>query len=457
MIWFLRRELQKERRHLLGSFRSPNPSFSTHEAHKPNHAAPSGPVVTFLSTNSRHSRSAVEFLRKIFDFPTLDDVSAKSSRATDQLDEFFFGPDSYSWGSVACFCPSSGAVLHFLSLDGDDSRSNNSKTQAEHSLISIHGGSLNDDSANITSCTDAVIQSRVRLAEEIQTRQFFQPGSVLSSVESHLRGRAIRLMHQMGKQIAPSWLLAKQPTSSSYQPLHLDLRPFNSVANNNFAHGKTNGPFQLREVAIPFHPELSTLQQQLSKSSLLRPKAGLYQFTQQTKSSQPINNGLILRPLPSASEDFRLPQPSLICQCTSLPEAQDRVEKEFGAAIAKIGWRGDGQNGSLIVSHPSIRGLDIRLVEASGEWVPNSFFDEAQEALLAASLDDLQSSHVITEGSEGSDKRIDRKIDPKTLNADCWVETRANVKNPLGFLSKRWSLTSQHKTTVAKPPELPYE
>ncbi|KAL3781115.1 hypothetical protein ACHAWO_013418 [Cyclotella atomus] len=210
---------------------------------------------------------------------------------------------------------------------------------------------------------------------------------------------------------------------------------------------------------------MSTLQQQLSRSSLSRPMPGLYQFEQPTscstedkiQSQRPANDRLILRPLPSASEDFRLPQPSFIFQCSSLQEAQELIENEMGGVTAKIGWRGDGQNGSLIVSHPSIQGLDIRLNETANEWVLNSYFDEAQEALLAASLDDLQSSHVITEGSERGDQDANRQVDPKNLNADCWVETRANVKNPLGFLSKRWSLKSQNKTAVAKPPDLPYE
>ena len=270
----------------------------------------------------------------------------------------------------------------------------------------------------------------------------------------------------MGKQPTSSWLFAKVPTSSSYQPVHLDTRPFNHTTNNNahISRSNKNEEFQLRELAIPFFPEMSTLQQHLSKSSLSRPIPGLYQYIQPgfssnanaSRSKQSTNNGLILRPLPSASEDFRLPQPSLTYQCKSLPEAQEMIKK-LGGAIAKIGWRGDGQNGSLIVSHPTIRGLDIRLVETTGVWVPNSYFDEAQEALLAASLDDLQSSHVITEGNEDKDKGIDRDVDPKTLRADCWVETRANIKNPLGFLSKRWTLKSQSNPAVAKPPDLPYE
>jgi hypothetical protein len=279
----------------------------------------------------------------------------------------------------------------------------------------------------------------------------------------------IRMMHQMGKQSSPSWLFAKIPYSSSYQPVHVNLSSFDDKTHSKDNHISNQKNeyigYQLRELAVPFFAEISTLQRQLSQSSLSRPIAGLYQFEQPTSSSDAkeiqsqtsTNNGLILRPIPTASEDFRLPPPSLIFQCASLSEAKDLIENEMGGVTAKIGWRGDGQNGSLIVSHPSVQGLDIRLNEVANEWILNSYFDEAQEALLAASLDDLQSSHVMTEGSEGNDKDINRQVDPKNLNADCWVETRANVMNPLGFLSKRLSLKSKNKPAVAKPPDLPYK
>jgi hypothetical protein len=337
-----------------------------------------------------------------------------------------------------------------------------------HSLIAIHGGTHTP--ADATSlCDDVVTQSRLRLALEMQNMQFIQSTSVISRIESRLRGRTIQLMYKIGKQPSPSWLLGKFPATSSYQSLLLDLKPFNYSTNSCNATAvpkNRDQAFHLREIAVPFFPEMSSLQQQLSQSSLHRPIPGLYQYIRpnlksnvNTSNATNFKDGLILRPLPSAAEDFRLPQPSIVCQCSSLSKGQEVVENNLGARTAKIGWRGgNGQNGSLMVSHPSIRGLDIRLVEVADEWVLNSYFDEAQDALLAASLNDLQSSHVITEGSEGKEKDIERRVDPKNLNADCWVETRANVKNPLGYfrLSKRWSTDSQ-KNAVAKPPDLPFE
>ncbi|KAL3796803.1 hypothetical protein HJC23_010950 [Cyclotella cryptica] len=465
-------------------------------------AAPPGPVVTFLSPNPHQARSAVRFLNRILQFPLLDlSPSVESSTETlDSLDRLHFGgSSSVKWDSVACICPTSGTILHFLSLTDDgssyESKEEVNDVQSSHSLIAIHGGvqsELPPDKGEYQFTThtfvDVVRQSRGRLAEELQTRQLFQANdaeskSVLSSLESRLRGRAIRLMHLMGRQLSPSWLISKLPNTSNYDPVVLDLRPFNLSVNK--LESMTSKPkncrhaFQLRELALPFFSEKSSLQQQLSRSSLMRPIPGLYQFvpshitcnvdpldasTRQTKT----DDGLVLRPLPSAAEDFRLSPPSLVCQCSSFAMAKELVEKEPGSMTAKIGWRGDGRNGSLIVSHPSVRGVDIRLVEISSEgpgWVMNSYFHESQESLLAASLDDLQSSHVVSEGSGGKDEGNTCQVDPKILQADCWVEVRSNVKNPKGFLPKYWSpslllkgLSSRNKTTaIAKPPDLPYE
>ena len=420
-----------------------------------------GPVVTFLSPNPHYSRSAVHFLHQALNFPIVDKILPTED--TDRLNKLY----NVRWNSEACVCPFSNTVLHFLSLD--DSIEEVCNDESFHSLIAIHGGMHTTDnkSAVNTSCTsDVVLKSRMRLAEEIQHKQLFQNSPALSSLESRVRGGAIRFMNYIGRRSSPSWILQKFPTSTNYQSVLFDLKPFSNSTNDSCSriqrNSTSNRAYQLRELAIPFFPEMSSIQQQLSKSSLTRPAPGLYQFTRPqnlnatTAELLANHDGLILRPIPSAPEDFKLPHPSLVIQCSSLVEVQDIVENKLNGRTAKIGWRGDGENGSLIVSHPSVMGLDIRLVETSDKWVLNTYFDEAQEALLAASLDDLQSSHVITEGNEGMNKDIERQVDPKNLNADCWVETRANVKNPLGFLSKKWSVRS-NKTVVAKPPDLPYE
>ena len=100
---------------------------------------------------------------------------------------------------------------------------------------------------------------------------------------------------------------------------------------------------------------------------------------------------------------MRLSPPSLIFSCPSLDETQELVEKNLGGKTSKIRWRGDEHRGSLIVSHPSIAGLDVRISE---DWILSSSFDEAEQSVLAGSLDDLQSSHVMSEGKHDDDEII---------------------------------------------------
>lgn len=91
-----------------------------------------------------------------------------------------------------------------------------------------------------------------------------------------------------------------------------------------------------------------------------------------------------------------------------------------------------------MIRHNDMRGIDVRFCSS---YKPSSMFCEAQESLLASSLDELQSTNVLK--STG-------KVDPRTLQTDCWVEFRANISRPMGYLKK-----TQPK--IAKAPDLPYE
>ena len=93
--------------------------------------------------------------------------------------------------------------------------------------------------------------------------------------------------------------------------------------------------------------------------------------------------------------------------------------------------------------------VDIRLCPATK---PSSMFAEAQESLLASSLSELQSKHVLTHHSAKDTAAADREADPKTNNMDCWVEFRANIRNPKGFLPRQSA-----SPRTAKAPDLPYE
>ena len=379
-------------------------------------------VLTFLSPHPNHSRSAVQFLQQLFQLDPIGNSTLSTSPQStkrDLLDEMHFGSSSsMSWHSIGCTCNSSGTILHFLSLA--DGKTEASRTQnSSLSLLSINECSISDDA--LSNC-------REQLSHSMEDNYFF--GRQTRSLEARLRGVAFSMTQKMGREIQSSWLLPNTPA------LNLNRRSSGQSASSDMttSTGESANAIGLRELVLPFFSEYSTVQSDLSKSKLSRPLPGLYQYDCE---------GLVIRPLPAADEDLRLPPPSLIFQCPSLHDAKELVENDLGGKTAKIGWRGDKDRGSLIVNHPSIAGLDVRISE---DWILSSSFDEAEQAVLAGSLDDLQSSHVL--GHDGEEVTID----PKTNNADCWVEARSNVKRPSGFL-KRFSKNPR----IAKPPQLPYE
>lgn len=386
-------------------------------------------VLTFLSPHPAHSRSAVQFLRQLFQLaPT-----SPQSNTRDLLDERHFGSSSsMSWHSEACACNSSGTILHFLSLaDNSESGAGHSSNSSKntHSLLSIN--------ECISISDDVLSDCREQLSHSMQGNHFFGRHSYLSTLEARLRGLTFSMTQKMGREIQPSWLLPRTSTLNLNKPSSRQSGS-SDIASNVKTTYEANGGRGLRELVLPFFSECATVQSDLSKSKLTRPLPGLYQYD---------CNGLVIRPLPAAEEDLRLPPPSLIFQCQSLDDAKELVEKDLGGKTAKIGWRGDKHRGSLIVGHPSIVGLDVRMHE---DWVLSSSFDEAEQAVLAGSLDDLQSTHVMSEGKHHGEEDI--TVDPKTNNADCWVEARSNVKRPSGFL-KRLS----NSPRIAQPPQLPYE
>ena len=393
-----------------------------------------GTVLTFLSPSTAYSRSAVEFLNASLGLIPINNSTSKNMR--DSLDNLHFGSGGQEkWHSTASYCQTSGTILHFLSLSTND---NNNDTQDKENmaplqLISIHGlGSIAD--------------CRQSLANTIQSKQY--------TIETRLRGIIFNLMNKLGKQITPAWILADNPTTSHVSPI-LDLTN-HSKDNCVTIDDESNGSIgKLRELVLPFFPEESSLQSTLSKSSLARPLPGLYQCsavasTDESKNTI-ANNGLIFRPLPAAEEDLTLSKPSLVFQCQHLTDSQKLIE-EKGGKTHKIGWRGHGKLGSLMVQHPSLSGLGIRLVQSTTDgWMPTAAFDESTESLLAGSLDELQSSHVNSDGNVSDDSLVK---DEKIGNGDCWIEVRSNVQQPLGFIKQ---FKSQKKQTIAKPPDLPFE
>jgi hypothetical protein len=466
-----------------------------------------GSVLTFLSPSPARSRLAVEFLDELFQLPriirhrappppppssTATPRSASSGGggggARDPLDELHFGssPSSPSWDSVACACPTSGTILHFLSISSRGSTGNegssvedddapSSSSSSPLRLFAVHGSHSN--AVGPTSRRDALVECRRRLAETFRRGQTFASRSTAASdLEARARGLLARFAGKVaGGRPDPSWIVATDPAA-----LALDLTPFPSRASEDDppVDGSADRPREgrspadrggkLREVVLPFFAgAASSPQAQLSASSLRRPLPGLYQCSAgpdyaegprmaKRRTCPTANPGLVFRPLPAAREDLRLSPPSLVFQCDSLAKVREVVEGDLGGTSQKIGWRGHGQLGSLIVSHPSLVGLDVRICEAATEeWELSSSFDESQDSLLAGSVVELQSTHVISEGrSDGIDATFARR-DERNGKGDCWVEFRSNVARPSGFVKSL--LKKSPGITVAKPPDLPYD
>lgn len=423
----------------------------------------------------------------LFHLPQVVDSTSSSSSESltngrsssrDCLDELYFGSNSSSsWDSVACACPTSGTVLHFLSYSsaadvtgGTEQSTVNSSNSPLH-LIAIHGSHSSISTPREQSdYRTSLINCRRRLAESLFGCGESNPRSLVSSsFEARLRGILLYVMcNVMGRETKPNWIF---PAIPSTNPM-LDFTPFPIDSPGLFIEKEqlhcttTDGTGKLRELVLPFFPAASSLQSRLSQSSLLRPLPGLYQYSVDLKSDDNAMErkecktmpGLIVRPLPAAQEDLRLSPPSLVFQCKSLIEAQTLVEQKLYGRTSKIGWRGNGRLGSLLVTHPSTIGLDIRIYESScDEWVLSSSFDESQDSLLAGSLAELQSAHVVSDGKQKA--TVEASSAGNVGSGDCWVEFRSNMKHPLGFL-KQFATSLLQKTSqvkVAKPPDLPYE
>jgi len=426
-------------------------------------------VLTFLSPSPAYSRSAVAFLDRLFGLIRVD----ATSRSRDGLDALHFGSraSSPAWESAACACPSSGAVLHFLSPSTGRDERNIVRYPALH-LVGVHGSHstpIQSDRSRGEKYQAAVLECRQRLSDHVARRQLTSGGA--AGLEARLRGTLLNIIHGvLGKQPTPSWLLSANPFSKHPTSPMLDLSSWASNGESPVKHGtqsavsSTNTDYssgKLREIALPFFPGTSSVQAVLAKSSLIQPLPGLYQCSAVSgtacnpKSGKTTDDpGLIFRPLPAAEEDLHLSSPSLVFQCDCLDTARATVEKDLGGRVDRIGWRGHGQPGSLIVRHSSIMGLDIRIsavVESEG-WPLSSRFDESSEALMAGSLAELQSVHVASSGEADATA----KEDPKILKGDCWMEFRERNKRPFKQLLSPW-WKKPKAISVAKPPDIPYE
>ena len=299
-------------------------------------------------------------------------------------------------------------MFHFCSIEGNHAR------EGPLSLIAL------TDSAGTVQ--ESIQNVRTLLSEHLQQHSTM-----------------IKLKESIGYRISPQNLL--QSVSTGGLPL-IQLPLVDSLESNNGGvdSNVTDASAGLKEIVVPYfdyamYKDGSSLLSKIADASLERPVVGVYRWK---------HSMTLLRPLPTAGEDTRLPPPSLIFDCQNLTDIL--AKGQTGLKVAKIGYSGN-RIGQLMLLHDDIQGIDVRL--CSENKVSSAFF-EAQEALLAASVEELQSANTLLgDGQEGND-------DKRIGHGDCWVEVRANLKQPSGFF-QRGRGTGGSKHRVAKIPDLPYE
>ena len=431
------------------------PAYHARQYHQPTmHHTPSlrVPVLTFLSRSPCASRRSKQFIERLTGIEPLDFSS--NSRRRDELDASTFSSallSRYSFDSVSSICPRSRVAIHLLSISNGEAHKEKSESDtggagnACNNVLTLL--SVTDDGSSITEAAKSVQQSRDYLSKLMKGGGGILLGAQLAMRTSTDDKYPIEAHHLLDGD------LPKLDVSSlSQHEMSTDNVSFSQYQSKSGMRG-------IRELVIPIF-DSSGIQSQLSSCSVLtRPKIGLYKWP---AGNNEINNGLVIRPLPSAAEDRELSPPSLVFQCDNLEACVDTIGKSNGTGetrmvIAKVGFSGCGRGGQFMMRNNSLNGLDIRLCEA---MELSSSFAEAQEALLAASLDELQSVNIMNEGGDDGKHKNGKSQQEGGSDAmnglgDCWVEFRANVKKPGGFFGRKGGIAGGERR--AKAPDIPYE
>mmetsp|Transcript_96 Transcript_96/g.203 ORF Transcript_96/g.203 Transcript_96/m.203 type:complete len:408 (-) Transcript_96:1403-2626(-) len=398
------------------------------------------PVITLLSPSLYASKKAASLLEALGnmtlvsssslgeDTTTVETTTKIQKEQDDQLNRAFQSSIpgfSRTWQSVGVVCPESSSVVHFCSMtdsvpNSHNNNNNNNKsksTKTPFALLAI------TDSGTETNPKQIIQQCRNHLATQVS-----------STLKTQLK-------YVVGGQITPSDLLRDTVSSDGLPWLSME----NAIQKDSIANTE-NGPKSpfLKEIVVPFfdsavYQDGSTILSKLANAETLRPTVGVYHWP---------GSSMCIRPLPTAAQDQRLPPPSLIFHHESPDEVTLAAKKET-FRTARIGFSGGMNDGQIMILHQDLLGLDIRYCR---QTIVSSAFSEAQESLLAGSLEELQSTQtLVAKGEEGSKENDDR-----IGKGDCWVEVRANLKRPSGYW-KRNSSKKAGSVKIAKIPDLPYE
>eukprot|EP00559_Dactyliosolen_fragilissimus_P004825 CAMPEP_0184867304 /NCGR_PEP_ID=MMETSP0580-20130426/25917_1 /TAXON_ID=1118495 /ORGANISM="Dactyliosolen fragilissimus" /LENGTH=476 /DNA_ID=CAMNT_0027367499 /DNA_START=127 /DNA_END=1557 /DNA_ORIENTATION=- len=467
------------------------------------------PVITLLSSSPKSSRKTQRIFEQLFQLKPIKEGGKECLNNNDALDSIFHPLLRKRWDSAASICVSSGTVLHFLSLTLDKKRPNKNDDDSDllqdgsldtsFSLLSISSApSLHHGNAGNTKIMDAqtsIQETRRLLAEYVRMSNGSNwMGMALFNMKINMSTMLNRPTHVLNSQILgrdDGLPFLKLPLEYSKDDLCLSFANENNFTSPGFENDckqkRIENTMRFREIVLPHfddatYPNGSSLLSELSNSNLAKPLPGLYQwpsifhhsshYNSKQKNNKVQNQNIALRPLPSSNEDIRLPPPTLIFQCPSLDDARESLT-QYGVQASKIGFSGNKNSGQLRVIHEAFSGLDVRFCEQQNL---SAQFAESQEALMSASLEELQSTNIFLEGGavkpgKENDKATslgNRQSKGDSMNGmgDCWVEFRANIRQPAGFFKNRKNLVNGKSfqtdkfskvERVAKPPDIPYE
>jgi len=393
------------------------------------------PIITILSPCLVASKKAVSLLSLLGNMEELSLNTEDSSSSDKALNNTFKSSIpglSRSWDSVCARCQISGSVIHFCS--------------------SSYLGASKDNDDRYPQTTPFALLAITDVDKSVRNEEYEGDAEVKASIR-HFRNLLASQVNN-GATLNSTILNLKflingmLTTNDLLKDISRDGLPLLSIPDR-FSNGKsgiprreskssiypTSSPF-LKEVVVPHfdyaaYIDGSTLISKLSIATTNRPAVGVFEWP---------NSKTCIRPLPTAAEDQSLPSPSLIFHCKS-PEDAFKI-REYGFREARIGYGGLGpDHGQVMLLHEDLIGLDIRYCPRT---TISSTFSEAQESLLAGSLDELQSTNILVSGGENA------KTDKRIGHGDCWVEVRANLKRPSNFWQR--SKKTSRKQKVAKIP-----
>jgi len=399
------------------------------------------PIITILSPCLAASKKAVSLLSLLGNMEKVSLVKEDTSSSDKALNSAFKSPIpglSRSWESVGARCPESGSIIHFCSSSNLGVLKENEDRNPHTIPFELLAITDDDDQSLKNGAHEsgadvkaAITNSRNLLASRINNGATFN--STLLNLKCMFSGNLTT--NDLLKDISSDGLpLISIPDGFNNGDKSVPARQSKDETDS------TSSPF-LKEIVVPYfdhaaYADGSTLISKLSLATTKRPAVGVFEWP---------NSTTCIRPLPTAAEDRRLPSPSLIFHCDSPENAIDI--KKYGFREARIGYGGLGPgHGQVMLLHKDLMGLDVRYCPRT---TTSSTFSEAQESLLAGSLDELQSTNILVSGAENV------KSDDRIGNGDCWVEVRASLKRPSNFLQRAKSSTRRQK--VAKVPDLPYE